>query len=563
MKMVLISILFMQAYSLRITNPNVTVIDETFTTNSFYRQVSENIEIPYGAYPGVFAIDLHQRVKGEISNQSINLGDFEKVEEDILEEDGCFSIQRNIEISLKLKLWLDKSGLTRDIYCTDVALAEDFKKAYVVRNDFIIIQVDLNQGLYIIQLEPYKFSFAELLNYDDENNDYHPYLVRDKKSNKIFIFTTNGGVSFDSGNGSDIQFKIEQEIKKRDQIYNVHYNEKHQLIFVACGYEGVDIYKINDGGTLQLLQDISTKQLQVESQIVDVNSNGEDGLYVLDKEKGLKFYRIRNLMLVEYEFTVTISNGQSFDFYENTFFIVAKTINKQDIAVEVFVNQVSQEYYINNYFYDQMTINDVNVFQYYAVLIGDDGHQIIYHSIYQGFLNENLISHTTFYQQHLIKVQEYGFEGQEWSNQRIFAAISKYEFQLINIIMNNPKIECKYSDVGARQFYVQINSTNCVQKDNQNNLNYQFTLCNISHSFTFTTTELPGNYNTYAYYTLTIYVLIVLGIWLIVLFYYLIKKWGYKIKYLIWRKKIVDATAPYNENFDVKETELPQTSKQQ
>jgi len=46
---------------------------------------------------------------------------------------------------------------------------------------------------------------------------------------------------------------------------------------------------------------------------------------------------------------------------------------------------------------------------------------------------------------------------------------------------------------------------------------------------------------------------------LAVLLYYLIKKWGYKIKYLIWRKKIVDATAPYNESFDAKETELPET----
>lgn len=43
-----------------------------------------------------------------------------------------------------------------------------------------------------------------------------------------------------------------------------------------------------------------------------------------------------------------------------------------------------------------MTINDVNVFEHYAVLIGDDGHKIIFHSIYEGFLDESLISHTSF-----------------------------------------------------------------------------------------------------------------------------------------------------------------------
>ncbi|CAK82973.1 unnamed protein product (macronuclear) [Paramecium tetraurelia] len=557
MIIVLIQILFTLTLSNRIINPPVKIVEETFTSNDFYRQASEIIEIPYGAYPGVFAIDLHQRVKGEISNKSINLGDFEKVEEDLLEEDGCYSIQRNIQISMKLKLWLDKSGLTRDIYCTDVALAEKFRQAYVVRNDFKIIQVDLNYGLFQLLLNPIQTSFANMLDYDEDNTDYHPYLVSDKKSNKIFIFTTNGGLSFESNQKKEIEFKAEKEIKKRDKIYNVHYNEKHQLIFVACGYEGVDIYKINNGN-LELLMDISADYLGIDSQIVDVNSNGEDQLYVLDIERGLKFYWIKNLMELVYEFTIIISHAHSFDFYDNTFFIVAKTINKQDFAIEVFVNQVTYDYYINNYFFDEMTINDVNVFQYYAVLIGDDGHKIIYHSVYQGFLNENLVSHTTFYQADLVKVKEFEFEGEEFSNQRIFAAISKYEFQMINIIMNMPKIECKYKDPGVRQFYVKINSTSCAEKEKEKNLNYQFTLCNVSHSFTFTTTELAGNYNTYAYYTLTLYVLVVVGIWLVVILYYLIKKWGYKIKYLIWRKKIVDATAPYNESFDIKETELPE-----
>jgi hypothetical protein len=38
-----------------------------------------------------------------------------------------------------------------------------------------------------------------------------------------------------------------------------------------------------------------------------------------------------------------------------------------------------------------------------------------------------------------------------------------------------------------------------------------------------------------------------------VLCYALIKRWGYKISFLSWRKKRVDASAPYNESFDAKE----------
>lgn len=37
-----------------------------------------------------------------------------------------------------------------------------------------------------------------------------------------------------------------------------------------------------------------------------------------------------------------------------------------------------------------MVINGVNVFDKYGVLIGEDGHKIIYHSIYNGFLDSSL-----------------------------------------------------------------------------------------------------------------------------------------------------------------------------
>ena len=33
------------------------------------------------SYPGVFAIEMHKRVNGNITNDQINLNDFEKVEE--------------------------------------------------------------------------------------------------------------------------------------------------------------------------------------------------------------------------------------------------------------------------------------------------------------------------------------------------------------------------------------------------------------------------------------------------------------------------------------------------
>ena len=47
----------------------------------FLYNMERNWFINY-SYPGLFAIDLHKRINGNMDDQSINLGDFEKVEED-------------------------------------------------------------------------------------------------------------------------------------------------------------------------------------------------------------------------------------------------------------------------------------------------------------------------------------------------------------------------------------------------------------------------------------------------------------------------------------------------
>lgn len=65
--------------------------------------------------------------------------------------------------------------------------------------------------------------------------------------NKIFILTSSGAASFNTDKPLNlITIEKEKNFIKRDKIYNVHYNVKHNLIYVACGNEGLDVYKIND-----------------------------------------------------------------------------------------------------------------------------------------------------------------------------------------------------------------------------------------------------------------------------------------------------------------------------
>lgn len=56
--------------------------------------------------------------------------------------------------------------------------------------------------------------------------------------------------------------------------------------------------------------------------------------------------------------------------------------------------------------------------------------------------------------------------------------------------------------------------------------------------------------------TLTVYVLFVVLVWALVIGYALCKKWGHRIAFLKWLRLRKQAAEPYNENFEVKESEM-------
>lgn len=56
----------------------------------------------------------------------------------------------------------------------------------------------------------------------------------------------------------------------------------------------------------------------------------------------------------------------------------------EDYAVEVFVNLEDNTYYFNRFYMDDMAIFDVYMWSNFAVLVGDDAHRVIFHSVYGG-----------------------------------------------------------------------------------------------------------------------------------------------------------------------------------
>lgn len=110
-------------------------------------------------------------------------------------------------------------------------------------------------------------------------------------------------------------------------------------------------------------------------------------LYALDEKSGLYVYKIVGARLFTLlNFYIEVLNTQAFDFYENTFFIIANTQDNLPYALEIFVDFEAENYYINQVYSKDMDIYDVYVGKFYAILIGSDIHRVIYHSTYHKFL---------------------------------------------------------------------------------------------------------------------------------------------------------------------------------
>jgi len=73
----------------------------------------------------------------------------------------------------------------------------------------------------------------------------------------------------------------------------------------------------------------------------------------------------------------------------NTYFIIAETPNNIEYMMELFVDLVKVEYYVNRVFVDDFTFNDIEIMDNYAIIIGEDVHMVIRHSIFNGFIQEN------------------------------------------------------------------------------------------------------------------------------------------------------------------------------
>lgn len=72
--------------------------------------------------------------------------------------------------------------------------------------------------------------------------------------------------------------------------------------------------------------------------------------------------------------------------------------------MEIFILP-SKEYYVNRIFVDDFSFRDIEIDDDYAIIIGEDVHLVIRHSIFNGFMKNNTDLVKTFFEDELIRFE--------------------------------------------------------------------------------------------------------------------------------------------------------------
>lgn len=156
-----------------------------------------------------------------------------------------------------------------------------------------------------------------------------------------------------------------------------------------------------------------------------------------------------------------------------------------DYALEVFIDFQSGSYYFNKRYQQDMQIFDIDVHEHWAILIGYDAHRVVYHSVYNKFIqDQDREAEVYFLDYDLIKVETYDRTVGDEDSRHVLFGLSNDDVRLFHVVTTLPKIICRSHKPQEQRYYLQFNSTQCVSKKADND-NSQFSQCQVDHTFDF------------------------------------------------------------------------------
>ncbi|CAK82145.1 unnamed protein product (macronuclear) [Paramecium tetraurelia] len=354
---------------------------------------------------------------------------------------------------------------TEDIYYTDLLILGQQQKIFLLTDELELKQAILlfNQSQspqWNIQIKNISYNLQTLISEQvNYTNAYFAHFQSDQ--DRCLILSNYGG--FWLNTNSEIEkpnLNLEPVINKRQDLNKVSLFEEY--LAIANGIAGVDLYQYINKQLIYLLT-ISAEQLnQTAVNIISVKLS-QERISILDEHTGLYIFKIQNGQL-SLDLTISQSRCVAFDHYQNTYLVVAETPNNIEYMMEIFLLPDSKEYYINRIYVDDFSFRDIQIDEDYAIIIGEDVHLVLRHSIFNGFMRNNTDLVKTFFEDELIRFQYFDMNESirtQFMETSYYIGLSKGSLHIWKFNDYNPVIICKFQYGREQNYTLKANTSRC------------------------------------------------------------------------------------------------------
>lgn len=111
--------------------------------------------------------------------------------------------------------------------------------------------------------------------------------------------------------------------------------------------------------------------------ILQAYLNDDYYLTILDELTGFQILQVGNNETLTHIMNMYLPRAIAFDQHEDTYLVVAETVNNIEYILEIFVNFEKKEYFYNKVYFEDFAVRDIEVRPGYAIIIGEDQHYVL------------------------------------------------------------------------------------------------------------------------------------------------------------------------------------------
>jgi hypothetical protein len=141
-------------------------------------------------------------------------------------------------------------------------------------------------------------------------------------------------------------------------------------------------------------------------------------------------------------------------------------VNNIEYVTELFVDLKNLDYFFNRVYIEDIPFTDIEMTSKYAILIGNDEHIFIEHSIYNKFVQKNKEFITGFEEDDLVKFEfirnkKNPHPATKYEQSIYYVGLAKGDLKIFEVIEGIPKLMCKFTKPGKMKFNVYANASKC------------------------------------------------------------------------------------------------------